>query len=177
MRPRRFVALKLGLLVVVALVLQMAAVADLPVLGAVGDLLLLLTVAVAFVDGPDQGATVGFAAGVAYDLVLDTPFGLSALVYAIVGFLVGMVGASLLRPAAWWPVGLAVIAGFVATGLYAGVGRLIGTPYPMDDLPVVALVVAVWNAALVLPVTGLIRRALGRRESDSVLLAVSMRTR
>ena len=64
-----------------------------------------------------------------YDLVLDTPFGLSALTYAVVGYGVGLVGA----PSA----GQRVVAGAVAAAaalmpaaLYTSVGHLIGAPYP-----------------------------------------------
>ena len=56
-------------------------------------------------------------------------------------------------------------------GLYTSVGHLVGTPYPLADLPAIVLAVAAWNAALILPVRALLRRVSGRREPDSIRLA------
>lgn len=168
---RRHPLVKSVLVLLSALLLQLSIVSDLRMFGAVGDLLLLVTIATGLVDGADRGATMGFAAGLLYDLVLDTPFALSALTYALVGYGVGLVSAALMRPGGWWPVGIAVAASVVAMGLYTTVGHLVGTPYPVGDLPAIALVVSAWNAALVLPVRALFRRASGRREPDRIRLA------
>ena len=176
MRPRRrFVLAKTVLVLIGALLLQIGAVADLRLLGATGDLLLLLAVAAGWVDGPDRGLSWGFAAGLAYDLVLDTPFGLSALTYAVVGYAVGLVSVALSRPAGWWPVSIAALAGLLATGIYAGVGHLVGVPYPFGDLPPVALVVAAWNAVLILPVMRLMRRLVGAQKPDRIALVLGGR--
>lgn len=172
---RRHTLLKSTLVLLGALVLQLSIVADMPVLGAVGDLLLLVTVAAALVEGADRGATFGFAAGLLYDLVLDTPFGLSALTYALIGYAVGLIGAAVGRSAGWWPVALAAAAGVAAMSLYTAIGHLVGTPYPVGDLPRIALVVALWNAALLVPARGLLRRVFGRREPDRVQLAAFVR--
>ncbi|HEX8803112.1 MAG TPA: rod shape-determining protein MreD [Acidimicrobiales bacterium] len=168
---RRYVLLKTALLLLSALVLQLGLVSDVRIFGAVGDVLLLVVIAAGLVDGPDRGATVGFAAGVLYDLTLDTPFGLSALTYALVGYAVGVASAALLRPAGWWPVAFAVAASAAAVGLYTALGHLVGSPYPVDALPGIALAVAAWNAALVLPVRALVRR-IGRAGPDRLQLAL-----
>lgn len=172
---RRHTLLKSTLILLAALFLQVAIVSDLEAFGAVGDLLLLVTVAAALVDGADRGVTFGFVAGLLYDLVLDTPFGLSALTYALVGYAVGLVAMAVGRSGGWWPVALAAAAGAAAMALYTGIGHLIGMPYPVGDLPRIALVVAVWNAALIVPVRGLLRRAFGRREPDRIRLAAFVR--
>jgi rod shape-determining protein MreD len=168
---RRHTLLKCTFVLLGALILQLSIVSDLRVLGAVGDLLLLVTVAAALVEGPDRGATFGFAAGLLYDLVLDTPFGLSALTYALIGYGVGLASAALMRSSGWWPVGIAAAAGAAAMGLYTSIGHLVGTPYPVAELPRIALVVALWNAVLVLPARALLRRVYGRREPDPIRLA------
>ena len=59
---------------------------------ASADLLLLSTAAVAASFGRETGAAYGFAAGLAADLFVATPFGLSALAFTAVGHLLG--GAS-----------------------------------------------------------------------------------
>ena len=48
--------------------------------------------------GPEAGAWVGFTAGLATDLFLPTPFGLSALVGCVLGFVTGRVLQSLPDP-------------------------------------------------------------------------------
>ncbi len=168
---RRHIFLKSTLVLLAALVLQLSVVSDLRILGAVGDLLVLVTIAAALVDGPDRGATFGFAAGLLYDLVLDTPFGLSALTYALIGYLVGLVSVAMGRSGGWWPVALAAASGAAAMCLYTAIGHLVGTPYPLGELPSIALVVAAWNAALIVPVRALLRRIFGRREPDRIALA------
>jgi rod shape-determining protein MreD len=157
MSSRRLTPLRGALVIVVALVAQIAIVADLRVVGAVGDLMLLVTVAAALTGGPDRGATYGFVAGLAFDLVLDSPFGLSALTYAVIGYGVGLVCVGLFRPTGWWTPAVAAAAALVATAFYTGVGHLIGTPYPWGDLPAITAAVALWNAALVLPAMAVMR--------------------
>ena len=49
---------------------------DITVAGAHPDIMLLLPVAAGMAAGPEEGAVVGFVAGMAADLLLPTPFGL-----------------------------------------------------------------------------------------------------
>ena len=168
---RRHTVVKSTLVLFAALVLQLSIVSDLRLFGAVGDMLVLVTVGAAQADGPDRGAPFGFVAGLLYDLVLDTPFGLSALTYALVGYAVGLVSVAVGRSGGWWPIVLAALGGAAAMGLYTAIGHLVGTPYPTDELPAIALVVAGWNAALIVPARGLLRRVFGRREPDRIALA------
>jgi len=152
----------------VALVAQIAIVADLRVVGAVGDLMLVVTVAAALTGGPDRGATYGFLAGLLFDLVLDSPFGLSALTYAAVGYAVGLASVVLFRPTGWWPLAVGAVAALVATVFYTGVGHLIGTPYPWGEVPAITVAVALWNVALVLPAMAVMRWVHGPSEPDRI---------
>ena len=70
------------LLVVSLVVIQTALFPSLRVWGAVPDLLLVATVAVAYERGAETGAVFGFVAGVAIDLFLSSPLGVSALTFA-----------------------------------------------------------------------------------------------
>ena len=73
-------ALKVVAVLAVAIFLQTTFGADLRVHEVAPDFMLLLAVSAGFVAGPDEGAVVGFAAGLVADLFLQgTPFGLSAL--------------------------------------------------------------------------------------------------
>jgi rod shape-determining protein MreD len=152
--------------VLVALVLQITVVADLRVAGAIGDLMLVVTVAAGLTGGPDRGATYGFGAGVVYDLVLDTPFGLSALTYALVGYAVGLVGAVVLRSSGFWPVAVGAAAGASQAALYTALGNLVGVSFPFDEVPAIALLLAAWAGLLVTPVMRVLWWVHGRAEAD-----------
>jgi rod shape-determining protein MreD len=155
-----------ALVLVAALVLQVTVLSDLRVFGGLGDLMLALTVAAGLTGGADRGATWGFATGVLYDLVLDTPFGLSALTYALVGYAVGLAGSALLRTSGWWPVGVAAAAGLVQATLYTALANLLGDAFPFAHLPAIALVMAAWCALLVLPLIRVMWWVHGHNEPD-----------
>lgn len=142
---------RLALVMVTALTLQTTWMADLRPFGVPGDLLILVAIAAGLAAGPTRGAIVGFTAGVAIDLVQLTPFGLSALTYLAVGYVVGSAHAGVLRSAPWIPVA----AGFVATALgivfYVILGQLVGQQFRLPDLGRVVLVTSVMNAVLVTP--------------------------
>jgi rod shape-determining protein MreD len=108
-------ALKVPLVVIVALVLQASLLADLRVLDVSAELMMLLPICAGVLAGPDRGAAVGFVAGVALDLLLSTPFGMSALAYTLIGYLAGLVQGTILR-AAWW-IPVLVAAGASAAGV------------------------------------------------------------
>ncbi len=101
-----------------------------------------------------------------YDVVLDTPFGLSALTYALVGYAVGLAGSALVRTSGWWPVGVGVVAGLVQATLYTSLGNLLGVAYPFGDLPAIALVMAAWCGLLVLPLIRVMWWVHGHSEPD-----------
>jgi rod shape-determining protein MreD len=168
LRSRRLTPLRGAVVLVVALVAQIAFVADLRIVGAVGDLMLVVTVAAALTGGPDRGAAYGFFSGLTFDLVLDSPFGLSALTYAVIGYGVGLVCGVLFRPTGVWPLAVAAVASLAATAFYTGVGHLIGAPYPWAEVPAITVAVALWNAALVLPAMAVLRWVHGPSEPDRV---------
>jgi len=149
-----------------ALVLQVSLVADLRVAGALGDLMLVLVVAAAISGGPERGAVWGLAAGIAYDLMLDSPFGLSALTYALIGYAVGLAAVTIGRTSGWWPVLLAALAGLVQAVLYTIIGNLVGVAYNFGDVPAIALVQAAWCALLVLPALRVLWWVHGQPEPD-----------
>jgi len=72
-------ALLLTAVIVSALLLQTTVFADVLLLGAKPELLYLLTIVFAFLDGPSAGAISGFAGGMAEDFFLNQPKGITAL--------------------------------------------------------------------------------------------------
>jgi rod shape-determining protein MreD len=152
-------------LVVVALtVVQVALFPRLRVLGVVPDLGLVLAVAVAYRHGAEAGALTGFASGLAYDLFLETPAGLSALSYALTAYAVGVLQTAMLREPRGMTVLVGLLAGlaggltFAAIGILAGVEALRGA----RTLEVVALA-ALYDAVLAPLVFGLVGRLLAAR--------------
>lgn len=168
MNGHRWVPARAVVVVLVALILQISLVSDLRVAGAVGDVLLVVVVAGGLTGGVNRGATYGFAAGLAYDLVVDSPFGLTALTYALVGYAVGLAGAALLRTSGWWPVLIAALAGMAQATLFTSFGNLIGVAYPFGDVPTIASTMAVWAALLVTPALRVLWWVHGHSEPDRV---------
>ncbi len=74
-----YTAMRLVLVIPVFLTLQLSLISELHLLGSTGDVLLLLALIAAMLTGSRKGAVVAFAIGLAFDLFLQTPFGLSAL--------------------------------------------------------------------------------------------------
>lgn len=113
------------------------------------DALLLLAVMAGLVAGPERGAIAGFCAGLVADLFLQTPFGLSALAYCLVGFGVGSIQSGILRAAWWIPVVTALGASAGGVVLYGILGAMVGqSDFVGPRLLVIALLVGFMNAAL-----------------------------
>jgi rod shape-determining protein MreD len=151
-------AVRLAAVLLSALVLQATLVADLRFQGVSVDVLLVIAIAAGLTGGSDRGAVIGFVAGVGMDLLLDTPFGLSALSYCLVGYVSGTLQDTTERAAWWFPVPVAVAAGalgvtvFVVGGEVAG-AQLLSTP----GLWRVVVVVAAACGLMILPANRLLR--------------------
>ncbi|HKH26156.1 MAG TPA: rod shape-determining protein MreD [Acidimicrobiia bacterium] len=119
--------LRLALLILAVVVLQTTLFsAGLRVFGVMPDLGIVLTVAVAFYLGPERGAVFGFLTGLAVDLFLETPLGLSALSFALVGYGVGAVQGRLVRSSRWVAPIMGALGGLAGGVLFVGVGALAG---------------------------------------------------
>lgn len=147
---------RLAAIGLVAVVVQVAVLNQIEVGGAHPDLFLCVAIGAGLVAGAQQGAVVGFAAGLVADLFTVTPYGLSALTFVLVAFFVGLLAA---LPAGRGSLAFRVVATFGAsiagTLVYAGLLILLGQPHlPRSELAGVVAVVSVANAVLALPVTG-----------------------
>src|SRR6185437_5378668 len=94
--------------------------------GVVPDLGLLVALAVGYQEGPEAGAIAGFVAGFGFDLFLETPLGLDALVYASVGYGIGVLESGLFRSPRWLPSFLGAVGGLTGGLLFIGLGVLVG---------------------------------------------------
>jgi rod shape-determining protein MreD len=161
-------AIRLTFAIFVALMVQSTVMVSIRVGGVHPDLIWLLPITAALLDGPETGALVGFWSGLALDLVLPTPFGLSALVGCLLGYSVGMATAALDRGAAWLKPVAAVLGAVGADMLFAVLGAILGQRQMVKiDFLALGLVVGLSSVILVFPVNRLLRWALvaegGRR--------------
>jgi rod shape-determining protein MreD len=170
--------LRVALVIFVVLMVQQVLMVPLRIAGAHPDLLWLLPITAALLDGPETGAIVGFWSGLAFDLVLPTPFGLSALVGCLLGFAVGSLTTSV-DPRAVWLKPVAAVAGSVAADmLFAVLGAIMGQQQMVQiDFLALALVVAVSSLVLVLPVNRLMRWALAGETNRRSLVPAQTESR
>ena len=82
--------------------------------GARPDLMYMITIVLAMLEGPGSGAVAGFASGMAEDFLLNFPKGITALTLTLLGYVVGRLRQYIVTPSPLLPVVL------VATGTAAG---------------------------------------------------------
>jgi rod shape-determining protein MreD len=142
---------RLGVVVLLLVVLQVTVFTHLRLFGVVPDLGLILAVAIAYRHGPEAGALTGFAAGLAYDLFLETPLALSALTYALTAYAVGMLQAGMLRePRGITPV-IGGLSGLAGGFVFAGLGILAGVEGIQGNRTVYVVALAATYDAVVAP--------------------------
>jgi len=136
-------------LLLVVYVLHVAVFPQLRVFDVMANVMLLVAIVSGVVAGPERGATMGFVAGLLADLLLQTPLGLSALTYCIVGWWVGSFQTRILHATWWIPVLTAAAATAAGTLLYAVFGYVVGQDQlvSMRLVPIVG-VTALWSAML-----------------------------
>lgn len=144
--------LKAALVLFSALVLQSAVVADLTIFGAHGDLLILVPITAALTAGAERGAIAGFAAGIAVDLLVHTPFGLTALGYCLVGYGIGAFHDGVLRASWFLPVVAAITGAAFGTTFWALAATVVGEEGLLGaELGRIVVVVSLVAGVLVLP--------------------------
>ena len=145
--------------VVTALVLQSTLFAQVTLGGAKPELVYLVTIILATLEGPSSAALAGFFGGMAQDFMLNRPKGITALTLTLVGYAVGMVRQYIVTPNPLLPVMLTGGATVAAVLFHGTVSFLLGQlPYGFDDLIRIALLSGLYNAVLTPLVFPLIRR-------------------
>ncbi|MGH9058941.1 MAG: rod shape-determining protein MreD, partial [Acidimicrobiales bacterium] len=149
------------LVVVAAFVAQRTILSGLHVHRAQPDLMVLIVVLAGLIGGAERGAIVGFLTGLFVDLFLQTPFGLSALAFTLVGWMMGKLRSAIVDAAPWLvPVGAAA-GSAVYVVLYAVLEALVGHPDVLRHGLVAAVVlVAAVNGILAVPVAWVMRWAM-----------------
>jgi rod shape-determining protein MreD len=123
----------------------------LSVAGTVPSIPLLVVITIAFLEGSATGATVGFAAGLALDLLGTGPVGSWALVLTVAGYVSGMLQQNVFAAGWLQPVTVAAIAGLLAETVYLVVLIVLGVgPGFLESIVSVVLPRAVYNTLLVM---------------------------
>jgi rod shape-determining protein MreD len=137
-----------------AVLFHTAVFPQLRVFGVAADILLLIAIAAGIGGGPESGAVMGFVAGLVADCFLQTPFGLSALVYCLVGWGVGSFQTRILHATWWIPMVTAALASAVGVLLFVVLGLVVGQDqlWSWRVVPIVG-VTSLW-AAVLCPLVG-----------------------
>ena len=143
------------------LALQTTIFNDMRPFGVCIQVMVLLAASAGVARGSETGAIAGFMIGLQYDLVLTTPFGLCAVVFAIIGYLAGY-AQSFVHDSTWWTrMVLASGAGAIGMIILPFAFTLTGATGVLNaHVLVVAFVVALFNAVFSVPVERLCRWAL-----------------
>lgn len=146
---RRTRILVVALALVIALVAQVSLFPHLAWHGVVPNLCLLVVVAAALTVDAPTAMVLGFAAGLALDLVppADHVAGRWALALTLVAFLAARVRQDV-RPSALSVVAAVAAASFVGTSVFALTGLLLGEGGSVPDLLLVIAVAIVWDVLL-----------------------------
>lgn len=136
-------------LLLLAVVLHTAVFPQLRLFDVTADVLLLVTVAAGIAGGPERGAVAGFVTGILADSFLQTPFGLSALVFSLVGWGVGSFQTRVLHANWWIPMLTAALATAAGMVLFALLGFVVGEDQLLSfRLVRIVLATGLWSALL-----------------------------
>jgi rod shape-determining protein MreD len=141
--------LSIAVVVVTALLLQSTVFADLKLLGVRPELMYLVTIVVAFIEGPNEGAIVGFAGGMAQDFLLNQPKGITALTLTLVGYAAGLSRQYIVSASPLLPMILVAVGTAAGVAFYQVVAFLLGQLDESFSYGVrVTLLTAAYNAVL-----------------------------
>ena len=118
--------LLLAAVILSALLLQTTIFAEINLLGAKPELMYLITIAFAMLEGPASGAITGFVGGMAQDFLLDAPKGITALTLTLLGYAIGMARQYIVSPSPVLPVVLVALGTFAGVLFYGVVSFLLG---------------------------------------------------
>ncbi len=148
---------------VIALLLQVAVAPHLSIGGVVPNVLLLVVITLALIEGRNAGAVAGFAAGLLFDLLGGSAIGAAALVFTITGYLAGSLQEHMFAEGWLMPLTVVFVAGLSTEIAYAIVLSLVGAGSPFwTSFVWVILPAAVYNGALALLLYPWVARFLRR---------------
>ena len=147
--------------IVTALLLQSTLFWDLKLLGVRPELMYLITIVIAILEGPNEGAVTGFVAGLAQDFLLNQPKGITALTLTLVGYAAGLARQYIVSPSPLMPTILVGVGTAAGIAFYQVVAFLLGQLQETFTFAVrVTLLTALYGAILTPIVYPLLRRVI-----------------
>lgn len=151
--------LALAAVIITALLLQSTVFSQVKLLGVRPELLYIVTILVAVIEGPGEGAIVGFAGGMAQDFLLDQPKGITALTLTLLGYTVGLARQYIVSPSPLLPTILVALGTFGGVLFYEAVAFLLGQlDIELAEGVRIALLSALYSGILTPLVFPLLRR-------------------
>lgn len=152
--------ISIAVVILTALVLQSTVFSQIRLLGVKPELMYLVTICVAILEGPQEGAIVGFAGGMAQDFMLDTPGkGITALTLTLLGYTMGLARQYIVSPSPLLPAALVAVGTAAGTAFYQLVATLLGQfDEPLGFAIKTSLLAGLYGAILTPIVYPLLRR-------------------
>lgn len=148
-------------IVITALLLQSTVFSDLKLLGVRPELMYLVTIIIAILEGPREGMVVGFAGGLAQDFLLNQPKGITALTLTLVGYAAGLARQYIVSPSPLLPTVLVAAGTAAGVAFYQIVAFLLGQlEEPLGYAIRVTLLTALYGAILTPLLYPLLRRVI-----------------
>jgi rod shape-determining protein MreD len=118
------------IVVLTSLLIQVTVLNRLPLPIGRPDLLVVVVIAFALVGGPQRGALIGFATGLAADLIPPTDHlaGRLAFAYTVVGYFAGLL-EDIEERSVFTTILVVAVGAAVAVLVYAGLGALVADPH------------------------------------------------
>ena len=121
----------------------------------------LVTIVIAILEGPQEGAIVGFAGGMAQDFLLNQPKGITALTLTLVGYAAGLARQYIVSPSPLLPTILVAAGTAAGVAFYQVVAFLLGQlDEPFCYAVRVTLLTALYGAILTPILYPLLRRVI-----------------
>lgn len=146
-------------IVLTALLLQSTVFSQLELLGVKPELMYLVVILIAILEGPTEGVVVGFVGGMLQDFLLNLPKGLTALTLTLLGYGMGLARQYITSPSPLLPTILVGVGTAIGVLFYQVMGFLLGQiEEPISIALKVTLLTALYNAVLTPIVFPVIRR-------------------
>lgn len=153
--------LSIAVIILTALLLQSTVFAQIKLVGVKPELMYLVTIIVAILEGPREGAVVGFAGGMAQDFLLNQPKGITALTLTLLGYAMGLARQYIVSPSPLLPTMLVAAGTAIGTAFWQIMATLLGQyDAPLSYAVKVCLLTALYGAVLTPIFYPLLRRML-----------------
>lgn len=158
-------------ILIVALAIQSTLLTKVTILGVIPQLLFVVVVSLAYLEGEVMGVVVGFLGGLFQDLLLpESILGLTALVYTMVGYGVGLIRSYIPSQSVWTPVISVAFASAIAEGSYALLAIMMGERWvSIADTAKIAGLVVLYNTLLTPFVFPVVKRIADRVRPERVV--------